>query len=366
MFKIHAVQARFGDCLLLEAGGSPRHFVLIDGGPPNTFADDLQPALKSIVGAGGKLDLVVLSHVDNDHVIGLLDMFADLQQAQTDGTTPLVRAHRLWHNSFQKTIDPNGEITQRLQTLTNVTGSAGVAMPMAVDAFLGIREGYRLRTLAVQLSLALNADFGDELITVEKAMHAIKIGSLSLRVVGPTAANLKELRGDWLAWLKKNEQKILQEPKTAANADQSVPNLSSIVLFAECANKTALLTGDARGDHIEQGLAAANLSQNGKLHVNLLKLQHHGSNRNITAAFLERITADTYLISADGTYGNPDFETLKWIVQAATKRHQQIEIVVTNSTPSTKKLLKQFAPAKHNYKLRVLVPNRHSIEIELA
>ena len=35
MFKVHAIQASFGDCLILEYGtaAAPK-YVLIDGGPP--------------------------------------------------------------------------------------------------------------------------------------------------------------------------------------------------------------------------------------------------------------------------------------------------------------------------------------------
>lgn len=365
MFKIHAVQAQFGDCLLLEVD-SPRHFVLIDGGPGDNFAPHLEPVLRSVVGFGNKLDLVVLSHVDNDHVIGLLDLLAALQQADTDGATPLVKVRDVWHNSFQRTIDPDNAITQRMQMLLNVAGSSSVAMPLAADAFLGIREGSRLRTLAAQLSLRLNPEFPDALVSVETAPAAIKLGPLTLRVVGPTAANLDELRKEWLAWLEKNEKKILQDPKTAGNSDQSIPNLSSIVLLAECAGKKALLTGDARGDHIEAGLAAANLAPGGKLHVDVLKLQHHGSNRNVTKTFFERITADTYLISADGKNDNPDFDTLTWVVNAAKKRGQHIRIVVTNTTPATKRLLKEMPKKKFDYDLVVRPAKQHSIAIELA
>lgn len=367
MLNIHALQARFGDCLLLEAGGSAKRFVLIDGGPPDTFADDLEPTLKTLVGVGKALDLVVLSHVDNDHVIGLLDLFAALQESHTNrDEKPLVRVGRLWHNSFGRTIDPNGEILQRLQVLLNVSGTAGVAMPLSADAFFGIREGYRLRTLAAQLSLPINADFEEDTITVETAPKAVVLGELRLRVVGPTKGNLEALREEWLQWLEKNEQRILRDPGTAANSDRSIPNLSSIVLLAEVGGKTALLTGDARGDHIEQGLQQAGLSRNGRFHVNLFKLQHHGSDRNVVASFFERITADTYLVSADGRYDNPDYHTLKWIVQAAKKQNRAIRIVATNATPATQKLVKDLPPKRYGYSFNVRDPSQHYVSVPVG
>ncbi len=52
------------------------------------------------------------------------------------------------------------------------------------------------------------------------------------------------------------------------------------------------------------------------MHVDLLKLPHHGSCRNNTAELLTRVTADTYVISADGKHGNPDLETLERLAEA--------------------------------------------------
>jgi hypothetical protein len=103
----------------------------------------------------------------------------------------------------------------------------------------------------------------------------------------------------------------------AAFADRSVPNLSSIVVVAEFAGLRMLLTGDARGDDILEGLATAGLlDADGAAHFDLIKMPHHGSNRNVTRDWLKMITADHYVISANGEHGNPDAETLRWICEA--------------------------------------------------
>jgi len=365
MFKLHAVQAQFGDSLILEFGtpANPR-FILIDGGPPDTFTDDLDAALQSIV-QSGKLDMVILSHIDNDHIVGLLDLLAALEADKANGQPPRVRIAGLWHNSFQKSIDPAGDITQRMQMLMTMAGSANVAMPLAADALFGVKEGNRLRILAKKLKLPLNKDFQNDLIMLETAPQQIKFGKLTLRVVGPNQANLDELRAEWLEWLAKTEEKMA-DPSTLANADTSVPNLSSIVLLAECDGKTMLLTGDARSDHVLKGLQHAGLMTDGKLHIDVLKVAHHGSNRNHTAKFFKTVTADTYVISANGKDDNPDYETLKWIVEAAKSAGRQIEIIVTNNTPSTKKIKQTHKPALHGYRLTVKPKADHSIELQLS
>ena len=121
--------------------------------------------------------------------------------------------------------------------------------------------------------------------------------------------------------------------------DDSAPNLSSIVISAEADDKRILLTGDARGDHILQGLEQAQLlDSQGQIHLDVLKLPHHGSVRNVNRAFFKTILADTYVLSANGRDDNPDLATLIWIINAAKEREQLVNLVVTNETLSTTKL----------------------------
>jgi beta-lactamase superfamily II metal-dependent hydrolase len=100
--------------------------------------------------------------------------------------------------------------------------------------------------------------------------------------------------------------------------------------------------------------------------VNVLKVGHHGSERNHTARFFKAITADTYVISANGKYDNPDYNTLTWIVEAAKSADRKIEIVVTNATDSTKKLRVDCKPANYGYTLTVKPKADHSIPIPLS
>jgi beta-lactamase superfamily II metal-dependent hydrolase len=113
-------------------------------------------------------------------------------------------------------------------------------------------------------------------------------------------------------------------------------------------------------------LTTAKLAKKGKLHVDVLKVQHHGSDRNTTRAFFDAITADTYVISANGKYGNPDFDTLKWIVEGARNRQQPITLVATNETDTIKELRKNLQPSAYGYTLRIRPPDQHSIEITLG
>ncbi|WP_442579088.1 ComEC/Rec2 family competence protein [Mesorhizobium sp. ASY16-5R] len=367
MYKLHVLQAQFGDSLILEFGTRARtRYLLVDGGPPGNFAANLDAALNGIIGEGGKIERIVLSHIDNDHVIGLLDLFAAMEDDAVSGRPPRVRVGGLWHNSFAKTIDPTGIITLTLQSLMAAAGAMNVAMPLSASAVHGVKEGHRLRLMAQKLEIAANKGFKNELILADTAGEAITLGSLKVTIAGPTTANLNALRAEWLNWLEETSDKLAANPKVAAMADKSVPNLSSIVMLAECDGKTVLLTGDARGDHICQGLKAAKLTDGGRFHVDVLKVQHHGSDRNTTRDFFEAVTADTYVISADGKQGNPDFSTLQWIVESAHDAGRSITLAVTNETESTDKLRRKLKPSTFGYTLQTLRRGMHSLEIMLS
>ncbi|MGC9350007.1 MAG: hypothetical protein ACP5JG_17845, partial [Anaerolineae bacterium] len=148
--------------------------------------------------------------------------------------------------------------------------------------------------------------------------------------------------------------------RAARDMDTSVPNLSSIMLMAEAEGRRVLLTGDGRSDDLEEGLQRAGyLEPGGQLHVDVLKLPHHGSKRNMTEDFLRRITADTYVISASGYHGHPSKDTLQWVVTAARDQGRTIDIVATNSTRSLRDLVKTHDPDDYGYRLTVMPKATH-------
>ena len=79
-----------------------------------------------------------------------------------------------------------------------------------------------------------------------------------------------------------------------------------------------LLTGDARGDKIMEWLEAEGYPE-GQAHFDVIKLPHHGSDRNVSSGFFEKVTADNYVICGDGKHGNPEPETFRMIFDTRKK-----------------------------------------------
>jgi hypothetical protein len=340
-------RARKGDCMLLHFGSKQAPgLIVVDGGPKAVYGPHLKPRLAEIRKArklGGQdslpIDLLMVSHVDDDHIQGILDMTKELIEAQDAHKSLPVRIMGLWHNSFDDII--RGRETRRLPGAVGAQfGAAALNGDLPEDATVdaddpalsetditanlkvlaSIPQGFRLRDDAKKLGVELNPELAGELIVAEPGAAPIEIagGALRLTIAGPLQPELDKLRQKHEAWLTE----LQKQSKTPANAlaayvDRSVPNLSSIVVLVEADGRSVLLTGDARGDKILQGMETAGvLPVGGKRHVNILKAPHHGSSNNLDDDFFERLTANHYVFSGNGEHGNPERETLEMLLKA--------------------------------------------------
>ena len=76
-FSIEMLPAYHGDCLWIEYGcGEDICRILIDGGPVATW-DALSRRIAKMPPGDHAFELIVLSHVDGDHIEGLVRLFAE-------------------------------------------------------------------------------------------------------------------------------------------------------------------------------------------------------------------------------------------------------------------------------------------------
>lgn len=356
MIRLYVIQAGFGDCFLLEYGEDKPEYLLIDGGPSKNYQNNLKPALQHLLNSAQSLEAIIVSHVDNDHIVGILDLLVDLKFQVDAGTKPYLKIGQLWFNSFKDTID-TGDFEKRIKEINTIAGVNGIRMQEMSIAFNGIKEGYQVLSMARFLEIPINPETEKGFYHGGQTEPTFKKSNLEITIIGPTLKNLQKLQKKWEDWIRDNEQKILEGKYTkefAAMSDRSIPNLSSIIMLIKADGKTILLTGDCRGDHLQEGLKETGLSDTGSFHVDIFKVPHHGSQRNVTKALFQEVTADMYVISADGTNGNPDFVTLCWIVEAAKEAGRQIQIIVTNKTPSTESLVDKYTPADWGYEMHYI------------
>jgi hypothetical protein len=304
---------------------------MIDGGPSNTYEPHLKPRINKIREKRGlgtdvslPVDVLLVSHVDDDHIKGILELSSELRDRKREDRPLSIRVRSLWHNSFDDLLNTTPD---ELKVAAQF-GEAALngKIPIKDDEELdvakilaSIPQGRTLRDDAKALNWKPNDKFRKKLIIATKAQKLISMdGGLKITVVGPLQPEVKALQKAHDKWLRtKKKKKGTAEAALAAFTDTSIPNLSSIVLLAEFNGKRMLLTGDARGDKILKGLELKKLlDKDGRMHVDVLKMPHHGSDRNMDVGFLKRITADHYVFSGNGEHGNPERETLDMLFKA--------------------------------------------------
>jgi hypothetical protein len=304
MFSVEMLQANEGDCLLLHYGtpAKPKHS-LIDAGRKATWPA-LKAKLEAIVARGGELELLVVTHIDRDHIEGVLELVSD----------PLVkRFGDIWFNGFHHL------------KYTPLEGFGGV-------------QGERLTAALVAQKLPWNRhrqwSSGPVALAQADAPVTVTLDSgLRLTVLSPNRAQLLALRDEWqeacldagivagAAERARRETAGLERfgavnvdalADAAFKEDGARPNGSSIALLVEYAGKRVLLGADA---HPTQ-LVAALESLGGPQALDAFKLPHHGSRANLSKELLEMVKCPVYLVSTSGSYfRHPDREAIARVVK---------------------------------------------------
>ena len=144
-FSLDVLRARKGDCLMLHFGSEQDpHLILIDGGPSDVYQPFLKPRLQKIHEARDldeqdplPVDVVMVSHVDDDHIKGILDLTKEQRSKSPDVRLDVTS---LWHNSFDDLLKTKPD------ELVAGFGTASVA-----DTAAEGEAGYRFRERAGQL-----------------------------------------------------------------------------------------------------------------------------------------------------------------------------------------------------------------------
>jgi beta-lactamase superfamily II metal-dependent hydrolase len=375
--KLTVFQSEKGDCLLLTGEDGKR--VLVDGGMRTSYSEHVAPALGKLRDEGAELDVVYVSHIDQDHISGVLQMMDDevewrihdFQVKSGNKTHKAPRSPRppkvkdIWHNAFHEQVEDNeGQIEDLLAASAAILSGSALAEVRELaaqqsDLATSVAEAIQLsrRVSPQQLGIKLNRPAKGALMMVRaKPAPVVRVGGMRFRIIGPFEEDLKKLREEWNAWLSKNKSRIrtlqakaekdagafsakevadLLGPKfqqaeelaakmhlagqglaTASfklgqRKQVTTPNLASLMFLAEEAGKTVLLTGDGHQTDILEGLRRVKkLKPGGSLHVDVLKVQHHGSEHNIDEEFCRTVTANHYIFCGNGEHENPDLRVL--------------------------------------------------------
>ena len=305
--KVEALPASYGDCLYITAPTPTADIrILIDTGRDAAGHDLLRSRLDEIPLIEGRrrIDLFVITHIDSDHIANAAALLTDEALHLEFGD--------IWFNGREQTRS-----TGQADEVTAVL-SAG--------------------------NLPHNRAFGGAPVVVPDHVQWLEVpvhDDLTVTLLSPRPKQLARLA---LQWDDAVERLTSREPDSdqgldraadrppldiAALAaatyqrDRTVPNGASIAFLLEHRGASLLLLGDAHAEIYGPALGGLLASRGeGNTRIDAVKLAHHGSRNNTTAA-LALARAPHYLISSNGKlYGHPHDETLARLIEHALPESQ--------------------------------------------
>jgi len=317
IFRIQVFPAQRGDALWIEYGPKDSPFrILMDGGITKTGREHL---IDHIDGLGDEphIDLLVVTHIDLDHIQGVISLLNELEKPVTIDS--------VWFNGWDQ-------------------------LPIQLEE-QGIKEGIALSgILEDQFKAAWNREANGKRIGVndDGSLQVLNLpGGMKATILSPNKAKLEKLRDDWEEVIEefgageeaeeRGEEVPVDDEVDGLELmgavdvdlladfpfkeDNTVPNGSSIACLLEFKGKSALLLGDAHPGLVLESLKR--LSPNAPFKTDCVKVSHHGSKANTSPALAAHLRSPKWIFSSNGaTTKHPNAEAVARILKnSGGKKH---------------------------------------------
>lgn len=305
---IEPLKAEHGDAIIIRIDNDSNQILIVIDGGPNDCAERIADYYDTL----GYIDLLILTHYDEDHIGGLLEYIG----RHTRDKSALIG--EIWVNGarviyFDK--DENVSSYENAYTLASYINS--------------------MKDKGIIKSFVYN---------INNSMEDVKREGFELSILTPTSSCLEKLEANFERYV--DEHGLADDPdtdeqvsygRTLKDSQKSLESLAdekhmatttfmnktsiSFILYAE--GKSIMMLGDADINDVEKKLKDMGYSKENPVHLNLVKLAHHGSNGNISKGFLEIIDCNDFLITTNGGTGgayHPDRKTIALIKDIYEKK----------------------------------------------
>ncbi len=313
-----------GDCILIKTydSNNDEFIILVDGGTAQTFKYTLKAELEAIK----HINLLVLTHIDSDHIAGLISLF---KSSLIDS----IAIDEIWMN-HPELVEVN------------------------TDELISTKQGDSLKELILLKKPDVKLR---EITTADKSI--VKDG-IEFKILSPTPQIKEELYRQWrLSDLPKTDTdnvnissqkeihsnsledlgKISFSPDKNINGD--IFNSSSISFVLKCIDISILLLADSRSEIITESLRQNCFSESNPLEVDYVKVSHHGSLNNTSQEQLGLIKSNNFIISTNGgtsDHKHPSRETIARIVYSSQRKDEVLTIYFNYKIDDLKERIGDF------------------------
>ena len=304
--------------------------MLIDAGHGGArLNSSLTAAFARLDKSDRRIDLVVSTHMDVDHIAGLLGLFGEPPDGFSVG--------EIWFNAFRH---------------------------LPQDDVLGWKQSDRLEELVEEWvdgheDASWNQSLGaGGAIVVPHApddgrpaapLPSFTLGGMTITLVSPTTHGLHAVAEKWPAAVRKarlelppegdlpagsttqDEDDVLGfdedkgvEPNILAGRgyqpDRTPPNGASIAIITEFAGRRILFAADAHAEVLEGTLRR--FQPNGRIGFHAVKVSHHGSEKNLSPDLIAMLDCPTWLVSTSGGgFNHPDRRAIARLITRRRPTH---------------------------------------------
>lgn len=343
--------AENGDCFLISLGEENRKHILIDCGYADTYHNYLKEDLQELNKLGEKINLFIITHIDEDHILGAIAFIEDNNKSKN------IEIEEVWYNCYrhlqmekdqEKLSDKEKRILQREIAL----GESYVKRESFSEinkSEVSVKQGSTLGALLLAGGYKWNSSFDGKAVSQDN-IEKIKFDDISINILSPNDEKLEKLKKKWLKELtnKKWNFKItedqlfddafefmllmyeelqidktevsLEEIKTIEsvekliqgkiNLDNSPTNGSSIAICINYKGRNLLFLADGHPDILYKNIYNLGIEK-----FDLVKVPHHGSRKNMTLELSEILKSDRFLISTNGNnHTHPNLESLAKLI----------------------------------------------------
>lgn len=322
MSRLHFLQVKYGDSFVIECSkGDNKGIIVVDGGPTGC-GYILRNKLKEV----GKPDLLILTHYDDDHIGGIIQL---INSCRVDGSLP---AKEIWANCANNVsiaLDKTTSAKQGavLSVVLNDMSESG-EMIWHNEICAGFERDLSFASVMVLSPIKEVLDKA-----IEKQIEEGK------QLLKATRRSVEDLR-------KPLEELALHIPEgPKLDKGDELSNTASIAFVLRCDGLSVLMLGDSYPHDVENFLRDKGYSENHPLEVDYVKISHHGSKNNTSNSLLDIIKCNNFLISTNGGKGlsnHPDRTAIAHILCHPQRRiedkvhlffNYKIDLIEANGAP---------------------------------